>query len=114
MRFTVDECTGSVVAAWLRGQQHDVYSIADQDRGLDDDVILQRSVAEDRIVITVDKDFGDLVFRDALVHKGVILLRPENKSPARLIALLETLLRDHAHELPGRFVVVTDAGVRMV
>ncbi len=102
------------MAAWLRQQGHDVYSIYDQDGGLDDESVLQRSVAEDRIVITLDKDFGDLVFRDALMHRGIVLLRLENKTPANLIAALEILLRDHAAELPGRFVVVTDAGIRMV
>ncbi len=42
MRFLVDECTGPVVARWLRAEGHDVYSVYEQARGLDDgDVILK-------------------------------------------------------------------------
>ena len=39
MRFLVDECTGPAVARWLRGQQHDVFSVYEQARGMNDDEI---------------------------------------------------------------------------
>jgi predicted nuclease of predicted toxin-antitoxin system len=59
MRFLVDECTGPAVAEWLRQQKHEIFSVYDQARGLDDDAVLQKAVAENRILITNDKDFGE-------------------------------------------------------
>ncbi|MFQ6115804.1 MAG: DUF5615 family PIN-like protein, partial [bacterium] len=51
-------------ARWLRQLQHDVLSIYEEARGLDDDGVLQKAVADDRILITNDKDFGELIFRE--------------------------------------------------
>jgi len=41
MRFLVDECTGPFVAKWLREQAHDVFSVYDSARGLDDEVVIE-------------------------------------------------------------------------
>jgi predicted nuclease of predicted toxin-antitoxin system len=114
MRFLVDECTGATVAAWLRAQGHDVFSVADEAAGLEDDAILAQAVAEDRILITNDGDFGDRIFRDGLTHRGVVYLRLRNERAANKIAVLGRLLLSHADQLVGRFVVVTEGSVRVV
>jgi hypothetical protein len=46
MRFLVDECTGPAVARWLRQQNHDVFSVYEQARGMDDDRIIQKAFDE--------------------------------------------------------------------
>ena len=43
MRFLVDECTGPAVAQWLRTQAHDVFSVYEQARGLDDDSVIRKA-----------------------------------------------------------------------
>ena len=58
MRFLVDECTGPAVAAWLRHQNHDVFSVFDDARGMDDDDVIQKALEKNWILITNDKDFG--------------------------------------------------------
>ena len=70
MRFLVDECTGPSVARWLQDQDHEVFSVFDEARGVDDDTILQEALEERWILITDDKDFGDRVYRDGRVHRG--------------------------------------------
>jgi predicted nuclease of predicted toxin-antitoxin system len=88
MRFLVDECTGPRVAQWLRDQGHEVYSVYEQSRGLDDASILQKAVAEDWILITNDRDFGEKVFRELHPHKGVVLLRLfDERSAAKIAAV---------------------------
>ena len=62
MRFLVDECTGPAVAAWLRHQKHEVYSVFEQSRGMSDEDIIQKAASENWILITNDKDFGDKVY----------------------------------------------------
>jgi predicted nuclease of predicted toxin-antitoxin system len=114
MRFLVDECTGPAVAAWLRAQGHEVFSVYDEDRGATDDAVLARACAEDRVLITNDRDFGDRIFRDGLEHRGVVFLRLRDERPANKIAVLQRLLASHGGQLPGRFVVATEAAVRVV
>jgi predicted nuclease of predicted toxin-antitoxin system len=113
MRFLVDECTGPVVAQWLRLQQHDVFSVYDEARGLDDEAVLQRADAEGRILITNDKDFGELIFREGLPHKGILLLRLENQAPAKQIAALQRVLAGHGDQLANHFAVVTESAIRI-
>ena len=112
MRFIVDECTGPSVANWLRNQRHDVFSVYQQSRGADDSEIMQRAVAEDRIIITNDKDFGEKVHRERRPHRGVVLLRLKDERAAGKIRTIERLLVSHADQLSGRFVVVTEHRVR--
>jgi len=80
MRFLVDECTGPAVAAWLRHQNHEVFSVFEQARGINDEDIIQKAASENWILITNDKDFGDMVYRDGRLHRGVILLRLDDAS----------------------------------
>ena len=92
MRFLIDEYTGPAVASWLRDHNHDVFSVFDEARGMDDDAIITKALHENRILITNDKDFGDKVYRDGRLHKGVILLRLEDERPSSEIRILTRLL----------------------
>ncbi|AGP38429.1 DUF5615 family PIN-like protein [Sorangium cellulosum] len=114
MRFLVDECTGPRVASWLRDQQHDVFSVYEGARGLDDASVLAMAVRENRILITNDTDFGERVFRSRQPHRGVVLLRLADERSASKIAALQRLLAQHAPELAGAFVVVGEASIRIV
>lgn len=104
----VDECAGPRVAQWLYLQEHDVISIVPDSRGLDDRSILEWAVADNRIVVTCDKGFGELVFRQHLPHRGVVLLRLDDETPARKIAMLNYLLDEASPLIEGNFVVVNE------
>ena len=112
MRFLVDECTGPSVARWLRGQSHEVFSVYDEARGMTDNDILDMAYAEEWILITNDKDFGDHVYRDQRPHHGVVFLRLKDQSATAKIKALDRLLRRHADRLSDAFVVVTEARTR--
>lgn len=112
MRFLVDECTGPAVASWLRDQNHDVFSVYDEARGLDDDDIIQKAFDEEWILITNDKNFGDKVYRDGRLHHGVILLRLEDERSASKILVLSRLLKAFSDRIPDSFLVVTEKQVR--
>jgi len=112
VRFLVDECTGPAVAQWLRSQAHEVFSVYEQARGLDDDSVIRKAFDEDWILITNDKHFGEKVYRQRRPHRGVIFLRLEDETAASKIRTLGQLFASHADRLPGRFVVVTERRVR--
>ena len=112
MRFLVDECTGPVVARWLRDERHEVFSVYDDARGMRDDDIIKKAASEDWILITNDKDFGGEVCRQRRPHRGVVLLRLVNERASNKIAVLKRLLGSYADRLHDKFVVVTETRVR--
>jgi predicted nuclease of predicted toxin-antitoxin system len=114
MRFLVDECTGPFVAKWLQSLNHEVFSVYDEARGLDDESIIKKANLENYILITNDKDFGELVFRMKKPHKGVILLRLEDERSENKIAVLRRLLESYSDKLTSNFIVVTEKAVRIV
>lgn len=65
-----------------------------------------------RTFISVTKDFGDKVYRDGRLHRGIILLRLEDERSASKIKVLSRLFENHIDRLPDSFVVVTEKQVR--
>jgi predicted nuclease of predicted toxin-antitoxin system len=112
MRFLVDECTGPAVARWLREQDHDVFSVFEQARGMDDDTVIEKAYLEDWILISNDKDFGEKIFRERRPHRGVVLLRLGDERSLNKIMVIQRLLENHADRLASQFVVATDTTVR--
>ena len=112
MRFVVDECTGPAVARWLREHEHDVFSVYEEARGMTDGDVVQKAFAENRILITNDKDFGERVYREHRPHRGVVLLRLEDERAAVKIDVLRQLLASYADRLADQYVVVTETRVR--
>lgn len=112
MRFLVDESTGPAVARWLRDQQHEVFSVYEQARGMDDDNVIRKASSENWVLITNDKGFGEKVYREQRSHKGIILLRLEDERAANKIEIIRRLLEHHSNQLSGKFVVVTETAIR--
>lgn len=100
------------MARWLRQEGHDVFSVYDEARGMGDAEIIQKAFTDNWILITNDKGFGEKVYRERHLHRGVILLRLENERPACKIDTIRRLLRRYSDRLPGNFAVVTEKRVR--
>ena len=114
LKFIVDECVGSLVAKWLTGNGYDVVSVLAEMKGSKDITILHRAFSENRIIITSDKDFGDIVFHKKEQHAGVILIRLQSGSPKDKIKVLENLLVNYIDQLVYNFVVVSEANIRII
>lgn len=112
MRFLVDECTGPAVAAWLNQQGHDIYSVYDLSPGAADDDLLGLAFRDNWILVTNDRDFGELVFRESRPHRGVVFLRLDDERAANKIRVLGQLLASYGSRLTNQFVVVTETHVR--
>lgn len=113
MRFVVDECTGPGVAKWLREQGYDVISIFDEGPGTPDDSVLDRAFEDSRILITNDKDFGEMIFRERRSHHGVVFLRLADERSQNKISVLSELLENYSDRLSENFVTVTETKVRI-
>lgn len=112
MRFLVDESTGSRVARAL-AENHDVKFVVEIQPGMKDTPVLAIATQEQRILITNDKDFGELVFRGKEKHAGVILLRLKEDYPETRIEVLERLISQFGEKLENRFTVATETKVRI-
>jgi Uncharacterized protein conserved in bacteria len=112
MRLLVDESTGPAVAKWLITEGHEVFSVYDSARGMNDDDVVKKAFDENWILITNDKDFGEQVYRERKPHHGIVLLRLEDERARSKIEVLKRLLNSHADRLPEQFVVVTEQSVR--
>jgi predicted nuclease of predicted toxin-antitoxin system len=113
MRFLVDASSDARIVAHLRSLGHDVTRVGTEyPRSLTDQEILALAHREQRILITDDRDFGDLLFRLRRPHAGVIFFRLETTKFAVLARRLDAVLANHQHQL-DRFLVVTRTAVRV-
>ena len=62
MRFLVDRCAGRRLAEWLRNQGHDVVEARELGADPGDRALLERAAADGRILVTIDTDFGELIY----------------------------------------------------
>ena len=113
MRFLLDGSADYPLAAYLADQGHNVTAIAhDYPRALKDQDVLALALNEQRILITNDRDFGELIFRQRLPHAGVILFRLGAEDLAIKRSWLAYVVEHHARDL-GDFIVITDRRVRI-
>jgi len=113
LRFLVDVGAGSRVEKWLRENQYNARSVRDIDSKMTDNRILALAVSENRIVITMDKDFGELIYNSGLAHSGVLLLRLEGAGTEGKIRVVEEILTQHGDKLPGKFCVFQRGRLRV-
>ncbi len=113
MKFIVDESTGIAVAEFLRQAGHDVLVVSEAMPRAEDQDILIRAVREERVVVTNDKDFGELIYRSCQAHHGVLLLWLNNESSGNRVRVVKTVLEKHSARLVGHFTVATESNIRI-
>lgn len=113
MKFLVDECVSSRVYNWLRTQGYDTVAIVEILPSVKDIGVLALAQQEQRVLITRDKDFGELVFRDHNAHFGIILLRLQTYQADAEVDVLNNLLVKYRGEISNNFIVVTEKYTRI-
>jgi predicted nuclease of predicted toxin-antitoxin system len=112
MKFVADECCDDPLVTGLRSDGHDVVYIREVAAGSDDKIVLQISADQERILLTEDKDFGELVVRLNLPTHGIVLLRMNPAESAAKLARLRFLLEAHGDQLANSFTVLDEVKVR--
>jgi predicted nuclease of predicted toxin-antitoxin system len=112
MRLVADEsCDGAVVRA-LRAAGHDVLAIAEVAPGADDSTVIDLAGRANSILLTEDKDFGQLVYASGRRTAGVLFLRYPATARRSLAADVVRLVDHGGSRLAGRFVVMRPGRVR--
>lgn len=113
LRFLVDTGVSKKVEEWLLKNGYDMKAVRDINPRMDDDKILNIAVSENRMVITMDKDFGELVYNSGLSHSGVLLLRLEDARSDEKVRTIETILTEYSDRLLNNFCVFQNGRLRI-
>ena len=112
MRLLANENFPRVAVEALRQANHDVCWIRTDAPGSSDPEVLGQAQAEKRIVVTFDRDFGELAFRQVLPAEcGIILFRIKASSPERVAGVAVKILASDI-DFVGHFTIVEDSRVR--
>jgi predicted nuclease of predicted toxin-antitoxin system len=113
MKLVADESADRAVVERLRLDGHDVVWIAELSPSITDDEVLRLANERSALLLTADKDFGELVYRQGRVHDGVVLMRLSGLPNATKAEIVAEVFRDRAAELPGAFTVLSPGVVRI-
>lgn len=113
MKFLVDVGVGKKVENWLKGNGFDVVSVRDIDSRAKDSQILRWAVDQQRMIITMDKDFGELVYNSGKNHAGILILRLEEADGDTKAAVIKTILTEYYDKIESHFCVFQDGQLRV-
>ncbi len=112
-RFLVDVCIGKGVEDWLVEKGYDIQTVREIDSRMSDMDVLKLAVTEKRTVMTMDKDFGELVYHSGMSHAGILLLRIEDAASKEKERILERILATYENKLIYNFCVFQDGRLRI-
>ena len=107
MRFLVDRCAGRRLAEWLREAGHDVLEARTIDPDPGDRALLELAESESLVVITIDKDFGELIYLHGISHAGLIRL-PDVRASQR-IEIVAEIIRRYGSALEDRAMITVQS-----
>lgn len=115
MRFLIDECLSTLVVDLLRAEGHDAVHVGERDLlGHRDEDVLTCAVTEDRVLVSADTDFGELLARSGDAVPSIVLFRRVGRLPRDRVATLVANLPALADDLAaGAIVVLTDDRIRI-
>jgi len=113
LNFLADENVDRQIADRLRSTGHNVEYVAEKDAGISDDEVLEMANKKNTLLLTADKDFGELVFRQRRVTSGVVLIRLAGLSSTRKAEIVVSAVKKHGTELMHSFSVITPGAVRI-
>ncbi|WP_369723514.1 DUF5615 family PIN-like protein [Bradyrhizobium sp. LLZ17] len=112
VRWLADECVSFSLVREFRRVGHDMHYVAEFAASVSDTEVIALASREGRLLLTADKDFGELVFRRGQVVPGLVLLRIDPGNGALVWARLLEAINQFGEGLFGRYVVVDEIRFR--
>jgi len=113
MNFVADENMDRQIVDRLRQNGHQVLYVAEMDPSIPDDEVIVTANQDAALLLTSDKDFGELVFRQGRITHGVVLIRLAGLSPILKAEIVSNAIGQHVAELPNAFAVITPGVIRI-
>jgi predicted nuclease of predicted toxin-antitoxin system len=109
MRFLADACVAVRVAAWLREQGHDAVHVRELGlQHLADPEVFALAAREQRVVLTFDLDFGEIVALSGRRGSGVVVMRLRDTTTRHVVARLQDVLAAVSDALAAGAIVVVE------
>ena len=113
MRFLANENFPLLSVRILRQAELEVTSVTEDSPGIEDSEVLARAADEERVILTFDRDYGELIYRLRLRSpRGVIYLRFRPHTPEQPASILLNLLQTEGLQFQERFRVVEGDRIR--
>jgi predicted nuclease of predicted toxin-antitoxin system len=113
MKYLVDVGVGKKVENWLKENGFDVLSVRDIDSRAKDSQILRWAVDQQRMIISMDKDFGELVYNSGQPHTVVLILRLEDADGDTKVDVIKKILAEFYDKIESHFCVFQDGRLRI-
>jgi predicted nuclease of predicted toxin-antitoxin system len=115
MMFLADMGVSMKIVSWLREQGHDIFHL--HELGMQkakDSVIFEKAYQEDRIILTMDLDFTDILALTASQFPSVILFRLTDQQADNIIQKIKYIIKQHSNILEtGAVISVGDRSIRV-
>ena len=114
MQFVADENVDPRIIARLRLDGHEIYSIYESNRGLKNGEVLALANQRQAVLITEDKDFGEMLQREGCLVAGVVLLRLPDKTVSleQKVEIVARTIHQYSSRLLGFLTIIKPEGVR--
>lgn len=113
MKFLADESVDKPIVDYLRQNIYQVLYIAEMEPGITDNIVLKLANDNKAILLSCDKDFGELVFRQKLINYGVVLIRLSGLSPISKAEVVLSAISKYISELLNSFTVIMPGTIRI-
>ena len=107
MTFLADESVDYPIVKSLRDSNFTVDYITEIKPGISDDQVIELASQKGRILITADKDFGELTYRRNMISEGIVFYRLSGMNNNEKAALVVSVIKSHISDLKGSFTVIT-------
>jgi len=105
LRFLVDVGVGKGIEIYLREEGYDTNAVRNIDPRMEDEEIIRTAVLENCMVITMDKDFGELIYHSSMEHSGVLLLRLEDATGTEKLQVVKHIMMNYLDRIKNCFCV---------
>ena len=112
-KFLADESVDFRIVKSLRNDGFEIEAIVELKPSIDDDEVLKIAMELEAILLTEDKDFGELTFRLQKPNRGIILIRMSGEPIESKIKKIKEIFKTYLNEFSGKFTVITSTKVRI-
>lgn len=113
MNLVADEGVDKAIVEALRAAGFSVRYFAEVGSGATDKEVLAAASAAENLLLTSDKDFGEIVFRQRQVHAGVVLIRLSGVPTMKRASIVLQAITQHGPEMGGAFTVISPTMIRI-
>lgn len=112
-KIIIDVGVGIIIEEWLTREGFNVIAIRKVNPEMADLDIIRLANNENAIIISMDKDFGELVFKNQLLHKGILLLRLEDAVAEEKLSAIQNIFPNYFSQIQNNFCVYQNGKLRI-